>query len=72
MANPTWCAGCGGGEGERYATVKMIADHPYCQACADRRYDNGAIRPDGNAMNAGRNPEGWAEWLRISESWGYP
>lgn len=27
---------------------------------------------DGNAMNARRNPAAWDNWVRISESWGYP
>lgn len=79
-AASSWCAVCGGSP-ER-AIVDQIDGMPRCAVCSAAGYglrdwnprtrNRPSAQPDGNASNAARNPDGWNEWLRISESWGHP
>lgn len=71
---PQWCAGCGGGRPRsRYQPVTIRYGNPYCPRCIERDTEHMAnVRPDGNVMNRHRDPAAWDEWVRISDSWGYP
>lgn len=76
-----WCAVCGGAP-DRKIVDGLDGGLPRCEVCAADNRDlqdwnprtrrRGPRRPDGNAMNAKRDPDAWAEWCRISESWGMP
>lgn len=75
-----WCAVCGGSPDRKI--VDEVDGLPRCEICAaeglhledwnPRTRNQPPARPDGNAMNAINNPDGWDAWVRLSESWGYP
>jgi hypothetical protein len=74
-----WCAVCGGAPDRKiFDQVNCL---PRCEVCAaaGRGFDDwnprtrgtAPVQPDGNAMRSHGTPA-WDEWVRISESWGYP
>jgi hypothetical protein len=57
-----------------YATEYGLHGMVDCPTCRGEPVERGIAgsRLNGNAMNRNNDPDAWNDWVRISESWGYP